>query len=451
MRAFTSSWEACTASAANRIPDEVGSMLKTAFNSEKSNAGVAFSLSLKVAAVVVAISLVGIVSTTLMITRSVEAGFLHEFELSRNEIARQIASNIAGAMRWKKADVIAEGYKQLVDDANKPIAALVAVSAGGEVLARYAEADADTAPLAELPKTVAGEETAVRSIEQGKQLVSIAPSGKDSAGRPYGYLVIAWKTDVVSDYIAGVRFKLIITLSGIMLLVVAAILVGLSRLVTRPLGAIAGRMEALAASDTSTPVPYEDRKDEIGTIARSVSTFRDREAKRLALEDAQRQEERMREARQQRVENLIDGFRRQVTGLLTHVSASLTDMQATASEMTRTTDEANSQATSVAAVSQDASSNVLTVADAAEQLVDSIREISQNVARTTSVAAQADSDASASARRMASLSAAADRIGTVIDLIRDIANQTNLLALNATIEAARAGGRARVSRLSRPR
>jgi methyl-accepting chemotaxis protein len=37
------------------------------------------------------------------------------------------------------------------------------------------------------------------------------------------------------------------------------------------------------------------------------------------------------------------------------------------------------------------------------------------------------------------LSAAADRVGAVIDMISAIAGQTNLLALNATIEAARAG------------
>ena len=37
------------------------------------------------------------------------------------------------------------------------------------------------------------------------------------------------------------------------------------------------------------------------------------------------------------------------------------------------------------------------------------------------------------------LSDAADRVGQVVGIIRDIAEQTNLLALNATIEAARAG------------
>jgi methyl-accepting chemotaxis protein len=42
-------------------------------------------------------------------------------------------------------------------------------------------------------------------------------------------------------------------------------------------------------------------------------------------------------------------------------------------------------------------------------------------------------------QQIAGLADAAQKIGDVVKLIRDIAGQTNLLALNATIEAARAG------------
>ena len=61
------------------------------------------------------------------------------------------------------------------------------------------------------------------------------------------------------------------------------------------------------------------------------------------------------------------------------------------------------------------------------------------VIELTSVVKRAVAETRESSAGMARLSAAARRVGDVVDLISRIAAQTNLLALNATIEAARAG------------
>jgi hypothetical protein len=69
----------------------------------------------------------------------------------------------------------------------------------------------------------------------------------------------------------------------------------------------------------------------------------------------------------------------------------------------------------------------------------SIAEIGSRLDQTNKVVRLAVTEAHATDSAIEALAAAAQKIGDVVKLIRDIAGQTNLLALNATIEAARAG------------
>lgn len=96
-------------------------------------------------------------------------------------------------------------------------------------------------------------------------------------------------------------------------------------------------------------------------------------------------------------------------------------------------------AAAVAAASEEATTNVQTVASATEELAASITEIGHQVKNATDISEAATSKANQANEQVQDLASAAQKIGDVVSLINDIAEQTNLLALNATIEAARAG------------
>ena len=97
------------------------------------------------------------------------------------------------------------------------------------------------------------------------------------------------------------------------------------------------------------------------------------------------------------------------------------------------------QSVTVASSANQATASVETVAAAAEELSASIGEINRQTGEAMQIATNAVAEVEHTNGTVAALNDAAEKIGEVVELIRDVANQTNLLALNATIEAARAG------------
>lgn len=89
--------------------------------------------------------------------------------------------------------------------------------------------------------------------------------------------------------------------------------------------------------------------------------------------------------------------------------------------------------------SNEATENVSSVAGAAEEMMASIKEITTQVTKASSISQGAVQESQEASLTINDLKDSSSKIGEVIGLIQDIAEQTNLLALNATIEAARAG------------
>ncbi len=250
--------------------------------------------------------------------------------------------------------------------------------------------------------------------------------------------VVAERADEASRSERSSTFTMAATV-GAALAIALAIAFLLTRVIAGPITGVTQAMRRLAEGDTDVALAADGRRDEIGGMVSAVRIFRDNAVERRRLAEAAEREQAARSRRQERIDQLISGFRGEIESLVGAVASNADQMEATARMLNGIAEEAV-QRTGVAINASDgASSSVQTVAAAAEELSASIGEISRQVRIATETVDAASRNAHVTNDKIASLAEAATRIGDVVSLIQAIAAQTNLLALNATIEAARAG------------
>jgi len=234
----------------------------------------------------------------------------------------------------------------------------------------------------------------------------------------------------------AIEFSLIALALGI---AVCCVWIVLAR-VTGPLSKLAQVVERLAANDTAVEIPPARRQDEIGIMTASLAVFKDSLIQSEALRAGQEEQKHRAEAeRKATMHRLADEFQAAVGGIVEAVSSASSQLESAAGTLTKTAENTQQLSNTVAADSDEASSNVQSVASATEEMTSSVNEIARQVQESSRIATEAVSQAQKTDKRIGELSQAAGRIGDVVKLITAIAEQTNLLALNATIEAARAG------------
>ncbi|VVP00817.1 Methyl-accepting chemotaxis protein McpS [Pseudomonas fluorescens] len=210
-------------------------------------------------------------------------------------------------------------------------------------------------------------------------------------------------------------FQLISTLLALLVGVIAAVII--TRQITRPLRETLAVVERIASGDLTQNVTVT-RRDELGVlqqgIARMGVTLRDLIS---GIRDGVTQIASAAEELSAVTEQTSAGVNSQKIET-DQVATAMHEMTATVQEVARNAEEASQAA---AAADGEAREGDKVVNEAITQ----IERLASEVVRSTEA--------------MSVLQQESDKIGSVMDVIKAVAEQTNLLALNAAIEAARAG------------
>jgi methyl-accepting chemotaxis protein len=199
--------------------------------------------------------------------------------------------------------------------------------------------------------------------------------------------------------------------------------------IINPLNDVIKIFISLAKGEVNNDIPHTDRNDEIGSLARIATMFKEGLEERIIAKQ---------HAKQERLK-LADHFEEEVKGFVAMVASAATELSHTAEGVAVAVSRSNQSSAGAALAADETLSNVQSVASSTEELSASVREISSQMYRANSMVNDSVKRAEAADIHANSMIHASGKVKEVIQLIADISGQINLLALNATIESARAG------------
>lgn len=371
------------------------------------------------------------------------SSILNEYEVAVKIKTKLLATQLVGAVKWKKIDGMHSIYGELLDDKDVELETVYITNDAAE---KMTQSDSTVFNIEEFLKGKAndafwdtiGEE--VKIIKTPDYFIVSAPIIDTKKQKHIGNIWAAWSKIKINENIAQSQQTQVLIAFGIIVLLISIVIYLLRTVITSPLMQSINTMTTLAQGNYNIEIPNLQKTDEIGTMAKAIEVFKSNAIEKEKAEAAQKEAEAAAETEKRRMMNeMADNFEAQVLNIVEGVSAAITEMSATSSHLSEIASKTGDESMIVSNSTDQASQNVQTVAAASEELSSSIESIMQQVSHATHLTDSADSKAKHTSEIVRSLVNSAEQIGDVVKLIQDIAEQTNLLALNATIESARAG------------
>ncbi|MCP3866807.1 MAG: methyl-accepting chemotaxis protein [Gammaproteobacteria bacterium] len=213
------------------------------------------------------------------------------------------------------------------------------------------------------------------------------------------------------------------TISGVMLLILIIVLTLISRSIIQPIKSTTQAMHNIAAGegDLRQRLP-EEGKDEVTQLAVAFNAYTGKTQQIITqVNDAAGQ---LATGSGQLATSSAQNFES-----ISRQESEIQQMATAVTEMVATINEISRSANMAATSARDADNEAIAGKSVVSETVDAVNTLAEEVTRVSDVINHLDSSS--------------ESIGSVLDVIRGIAEQTNLLALNAAIEAARAGEQGR--------
>ncbi|MES9945712.1 MAG: methyl-accepting chemotaxis protein [Candidatus Thiodiazotropha sp.] len=253
-----------------------------------------------------------------------------------------------------------------------------------------------------------------------------------SAYKPIDILGHRWailaEIDEAEAYAAAIElhsYVIYLTITTALVLLIASAIIGwlFSHSIVRPLNKVVSSLQDIASGSGDLTVRLDDNaKDEIGLLSKAFNTFVAKldgimsGISDTTTELATSSEELSMITKDTR--SVVEQQREEIQ----HVATSIEEMSATVKEVAKNTNL-------TADASRHAGSQVASGRDKLEDTAKAIQLLKQRMDTSQQVVNALNEDSI--------------KVGSVLDVIKGIAEQTNLLALNAAIEAARAGEQGR--------
>ncbi len=254
------------------------------------------------------------------------------------------------------------------------------------------------------------------------EFFAIATESIDASLSLYDAILPILENDLLEKR-AAAKDALILTavVSGLVLFVLAYLFAGFYFSVNDNVSAINGALSRLAEGDMRVRVQSIGR-DELGQVAEGVNNLAQGFSSLAGSIASSAQQ--------------VAASSEELTNIMEQSSQSIREQQAQTEEVATAMNE-------MTATVQEVGGNILNTANAAEEANRETGEGRQLVDETVEAIKNLSDRIEHAAAVIQSVEQDSMNIGTVLDVIRGVAEQTNLLALNAAIEAARAGEQGR--------